>query len=344
MKHRLVTRIDALKDIVLPPGATLHRSDGTQIDPKESAALVQRGEIVEIRQDGKRIARLRVPDENEEFTPKMLRTIGRMQEDAKRENYDSAVNWIDRAKDRFWCPICEKNQSHPVAFSCWATSEPECNLVCYYAICKRCAKEGERFQKNGDDAGFRRICDLAEQRLANRYPHIASNLRAAYFEGSAEEIPAPESAASAPVGHLMVPNPVQLPFAGEPLQITVRRHLVIRFLPGPEIADLDKQSAIIFHLGERYPLVSVCRNGEEPEGLEAWFKVEGWSEEKCRALMDYACTLGADPKTFDPLCRVHLPNAVNPLTGKEQKLIYFDPDGENFPDGPTPLVGHRPAP
>jgi hypothetical protein len=48
--------------------------------------------------------------------------------------------------------------------------------------------------------------------------------------------------------------------------------------------------------------------------------------------MDYACTLGADPATFDSQCLVHLPGVINPATGKEQSLIYFDPEGKKFPD------------
>jgi hypothetical protein len=122
--------------------------------------------------------------------------------------------------------------------------------------------------------------------------------------------------------HLMVPNPMQPPADGQAPQVAYRKYLVIRFLPGPEM-NIDKQTSLVWHLAERCPLVTVCRDGEEPEGLEAWFKVEGWPEKQTSALMDYACTLGADPETFDPLCMVHIPGAVNPVTGKEQKLVYL---------------------
>jgi hypothetical protein len=139
---------------------------------------------------------------------------------------------------------------------------------------------------------------------------------------------------------MMIPNPVHPPLDGELPEIVIRRYVVIRFLPLPLLA--DKEPSLIWTLGEKYPLVTVCSDGEEPEHLEAWFKVEGWTEEQCRTFMDFACTLGADPKTFDPQCLVHLPGAINPKTGKSQRIIYLDPEGKNFPDGPTPLKQRRP--
>ena len=186
MKH--IIDLDALRTTGLPPGASLHRADGIQVNVEETDALVQNGEIVEIRQNGKRIGQLRLPNKNEPYAPNKMEAVVRMLADARREHFKSAVNWIDRDKERFWCPVCAKNQSHPAAFSCWASPEPECNPVCYYGICKRCTAEGERLQhtqKLSDEAAFRRMDDLSEERLVNRYPHIAAKLPAGYFDHSA---------------------------------------------------------------------------------------------------------------------------------------------------------------
>jgi hypothetical protein len=142
-------------------------------------------------------------------------------------------------------------------------------------------------------------------------------------------------------GNMIIPSPVKTPIDGRLPQVDYRKYLVIRFLAFPKL-DSRTQLAIIWALGELYPLVSVCSNGKEAEGYEAWFKVQGWTEEACRLFMDEACKLGADPETFDPQCFVHLPGATNPQTGKLQKLIYLDPKGKNFPDGPTPLRWQKP--
>jgi hypothetical protein len=250
-----------------------------------------------------------------------------------------ALNWIDEPKERFWCPGCEKAQSHPEIVAPWISSKGR--LVCFYLLCRRCVKSTIGASDTGNRELTQRKADLIERILIKCYPHIAENLPAGYFDGSSSEVPedTPEL-----VGHLLIPNPIE-PRADDrtPMQVSYRKYLVIRFLSLAEIADVKKQVSLVWHLGERYPLVSVCHNGEEPDGLEAWFKVEGWSEAQCRSLMDYACMLGADPETFDPLCLVHLPGAINPATGKKQKLIYLDPEGKNFPDGPTPLAGQRPA-
>jgi hypothetical protein len=253
---------------------------------------------------------------------------------AERDNFNGAVNWIDRQKDRFWCPLCEKNQSHPAVFSAWASPEPECKPVCCYGICKRCASQGESFQKRNQMEGFQRLLDLAERRLITRYPHLAANLPAGYFDQSIQR-------SDLGGANVMIPNPIEPHPEGQaPTAVAYRRYLVIRFMPALELQKL--QPSIIWKLGETYPLTMVCNNGEEPPGLEAWFKTEGWTEDQCRALMNEACTYGADPETFDPLCYVCLPGAINPRTGKVQKCIYLDPEGKNFPSGPTPLSSQRP--
>jgi hypothetical protein len=176
MKNTYITRTDAVRDLVLPPGWSLHLSDGSQIEPDVVPSYVERGEVVEIWQDGQRIGRFRLPSPSDQFGPSQFETVGRMIEEAKQENYASAVNWVDRLKDRFWCPVCEKNQSHPAIVSCWAS--PEGVPVCYYAICKRCAKQGT----SKDEEVMRRLANLCEQRIVARYPHVAVSLPPGYMD------------------------------------------------------------------------------------------------------------------------------------------------------------------
>jgi hypothetical protein len=333
-KYTCIVPVDGLADLKFPPGSTLHAPDGRLISLDQIANHLSRGEKIEIYQDGHSIGRFRQAEMADRFSPDTIDVMGCMIEQAKAENFREAINWVDRDKDRFWCPVCAKTQSHPVVVSAWVS--PECKPICYYVICKRCGKQGHQLQANAhhdirSQEALTRINDLAERRLLARYPHIAANLPPDYFGGIIEpETPDLEFDFSR--ANMLIPNPVEPPVEGElPTQISARKYLVIRFLPIPELEGLDRQSAIVWHLGERYPLITVCQNGEEPEGLEAWFKVEGWSEEACRDLMNFACTLGADPATFDPLCFVHLPGAINPSTGREQTVIYFDPEGKRFP-------------
>jgi hypothetical protein len=89
---------------------------------------------------------------------------------------------------------------------------------------------------------------------------------------------------------------------------------------------------MVMHLSEKYPLVTVCQDGEEQERLQAWFKVEGWNEREMTAFKEFVISMGADPEFLDPKQLVCFPGAINPNTGKKQSLIYFDPlMGRNSP-------------
>ena len=173
-----------------------------------------------------------------------------MIEQAKAENFSEAINWVDRDKDRFWCPVCAKNQSHPAVVSAWVS--PACKPICYYAICKRCGKQGHQLQANAyrdirSQEALTRIADLAERRLLARYPHIAGNLPSNYFGGTIES-ELPEAEFNFSHANMLIPNPVEPPVEGEcPTQVTCRKYLVIRFLPIPEVAGLDRQTSLIWH-------------------------------------------------------------------------------------------------
>jgi hypothetical protein len=212
----------------------------------------------------------------------MYQNIDRLSQEASigaEKMMERSVNWIDRPKDRFWCPGCQKNQSHPQLVAPWIG--PDGKLVCFYLVCKRCGKSGVDTFRAGDRPLSQRKVDMVERSLLSRYPHIAENLPPNYFEPSEES--EPEF-----LGNMIIPSPVQPSVDGRLPQVAYRKYLVIRFLAYLGL-DRDAQCKLIWHLGESYPLVTVCSNGEEPEGYEAWFKVEGWTEEACRLFMEEAC-------------------------------------------------------
>jgi hypothetical protein len=182
MKYTSLIRSDKFQDFELPPGCTLHRPDGQQILPAEIPLYTDRGEIIEMRDGGQRIGQIRVPSKTDHFSQTRTDAMGRALEQAQAEKFAGAINWIDQAKERFWCALCAKNQSHPAFFSAWIGPEPQCAPICYHAVCKRCGKEGTARQQLNDQEGLQRIADLTEQRLIARYPHLAANLPPGYMD------------------------------------------------------------------------------------------------------------------------------------------------------------------
>jgi hypothetical protein len=180
-KFKTFIREDQFEEMELPPGGTLHRADGQQIQPAEISFYMDRGEEIEMHQGGKRIGRIRLPNDSDEFSQNALMAMDYAMENAAAEKFVNAINWLDQAKERFWCAICAKNQSHPKCFSAWIGPEPECRCICYYAICKRCGNNGLALQVRNDREALTRIANLSEQRLLTRYPHIASNLPPGYL-------------------------------------------------------------------------------------------------------------------------------------------------------------------
>jgi hypothetical protein len=186
MKYTGLFKSDDLDNLPLPPGATLHLSDGQQIQSTELSLHLERGEAIEARVDGKRFCRIRNPNTDGRFTPRGLNAMGQALERAQRDRFVNAINWIDRDKDRFWCAVCAKNQSHPGGFGAWISPDPDCREVCYYAVCRKCTKEGESRQQRNDIEGHRRIADLTEHQILTRYPHVAVSLPPGYMDRSNE--------------------------------------------------------------------------------------------------------------------------------------------------------------
>jgi hypothetical protein len=190
-KHTCIVPVDGLANLKLPPGSTLHAPDGRLISPDQIANHLSRGEKIEIYQDGHSIGRFRLSEMADRFSPAAIDVMGCMIEQAKAENFSEAINWVARDKDRFWCPVCAKNQSHPAVISAWVS--PECKPVCYYAICQRCGKQRRQLEVNAhrdieSEEALTRIADLAERRLLARYPHLAANLPPDYFGGEGRDL------------------------------------------------------------------------------------------------------------------------------------------------------------
>lgn len=100
--------------------------------------------------------------------------------------------------------------------------------------------------------------------------------------------------------------------------VGARRFLVTE----SDLNNEDEQASILWYLTCFLPLVMVVHSGGK--SLHAWYFIKGIPEEKLRAFMEHAVTLGADDATFSPFQWVRMPNGRR-SNGKKQSLIYFDP-------------------
>jgi hypothetical protein len=86
--------------------------------------------------------------------------------------FAAAVNRLDG--NRFWCPVCQKNQSKPGAVAPWIG--PSATVICVYIVCRRCERLFSRPN----------LVDQVERNLIGRYPHIAGALPENYFGCSSD--------------------------------------------------------------------------------------------------------------------------------------------------------------
>ena len=88
------------------------------------------------------------------------------------------------------------------------------------------------------------------------------------------------------------------------------------------ITTLDMCSSVLWHLAQLAPLTLVVHSGGK--SLHGWFCAQDHPEEKLRRFMDYACSLGADPVTWQREQFVRMPDG---LRGGyiRQSPIYFNP-------------------
>ena len=98
-----------------------------------------------------------------------------------------------------------------------------------------------------------------------------------------------------------------------------RRFLVVEQDTGTE----DEQAAVIFHLAERAPLALVAHSGGK--SMHAWLYCHGQPEERLRAFMRYAVSLGADRATWTRSQFVRMPDGTRD-NGKRQTVLFFNPE------------------
>ncbi|MBX3739983.1 MAG: hypothetical protein KF712_03250 [Akkermansiaceae bacterium] len=97
-----------------------------------------------------------------------------------------------------------------------------------------------------------------------------------------------------------------------------RLYLVTEFDQGT----FDEQAALIWHLTTWAPLVMVVHSGGK--SLHAWWYCRGVPEEKLRAFMHYAVSLGADPITWTRCQLVRMPGGLRDGSLR-QRVLYFNP-------------------
>lgn len=97
-----------------------------------------------------------------------------------------------------------------------------------------------------------------------------------------------------------------------------RRFLIIEQDQGTT----DEQAAILLHLAERAPLVLALHSGGK--SIHGWFAAAGQSEDRLRAFMRYAVSLGADPALWTRSQFARMPDGTRD-NGKRQPIYFFNP-------------------
>jgi hypothetical protein len=98
-----------------------------------------------------------------------------------------------------------------------------------------------------------------------------------------------------------------------------RRFLVVEQDGGT----IDEQAALLAHLAERAPLALAVHSGSK--SLHGWFYCAGQPEERLRAFMRYAVTLGADQATWTRSQFVRMPDGTRD-NGNKQTVYFFNPE------------------
>lgn len=113
-----------------------------------------------------------------------------------------------------------------------------------------------------------------------------------------------------------------------------RRFLVVEFDQGTS----NEQAALICDLKKYSPLALVAFSGGK--SLHSWFYCGGQPEDKLARFFDYACSLGADSKTWKPEQFVRVPDGTR-SDGKTSAALK-DAAIENVPDGRQALLYFNP--
>jgi hypothetical protein len=97
-----------------------------------------------------------------------------------------------------------------------------------------------------------------------------------------------------------------------------RRFLVIE----QDSGTVDDQSAVLLHLAARAPLALAMHSGSK--SIHGWFYCENQPEERLRAFMRYAVSLGGDQATWTRSQFVRMPGGTR-ADGNPQVVYFFNP-------------------
>jgi hypothetical protein len=85
---------------------------------------------------------------------------------------------------------------------------------------------------------------------------------------------------------------------------------------------IDEQAAVLYHLAQQAPLALAVHSGGK--SVHGWFYCVGQTEERLRAFMAYAITLGADDATWSRVQFVRMPGGRRE-DGEHQVVYFFYP-------------------
>jgi hypothetical protein len=86
---------------------------------------------------------------------------------------------------------------------------------------------------------------------------------------------------------------------------------------------IDEQAAVLYHLAQQAPLALAVHSGGK--SVDGWFYCVGQTEERLRAFMAYAITLGADDATWSRVQFVRMPGGRRE-DGEHQTVYFFFPE------------------
>lgn len=112
-----------------------------------------------------------------------------------------------------------------------------------------------------------------------------------------------------------------------------RQYLVTEFDSGTELEQLK----ILMHLATYGPLVMIVQSGGK--SLHAWWNATDVEVIPLLSFMQYAVSLGADPRTWLPSQFVRMPDGTRFENKKRQAVIYFDHSQLDYMVGPTGSTG-----
>jgi hypothetical protein len=90
-----------------------------------------------------------------------------------------------------------------------------------------------------------------------------------------------------------------------------------------DLGTVDEQAAVLYDLAQQAPLALAVHSGSK--SIHGWFYCLGQTEERLRAFMAYAVSLGADYATWSRVQFVRMPGGRR-ADGAHQAVYFFAPE------------------